>query len=178
MEKRIVTTSEDKTARIWDAHKGTQIYVLGPHAGWVDCLGISPKNNLIATSGGNGTVFFWNAETGRLVSSWDDPDRGRAHCITFSPSGELAAVAVLEGVYIIDPETGLTLEKIAADAYDVRSMDFSADGTKIVVGREDKGCSIIQLWIPIGTPAEVSNLLQRVGRWRLHGTSLVPNLAQ
>lgn len=62
--ERIVTTSEDKTARICDAQKGTQIYVLGPHAGSVDCLGVSPKNNLIATSGGNGTVFFWNAETG------------------------------------------------------------------------------------------------------------------
>jgi WD40 repeat protein len=175
--ERIVTTSEDRTARIWDAHDGSQIYVLDAHAARIDCLGISPKNNLIATSGGNGSVSFWDARTGQLVSVWEDPDRMASHCIIFSPSGELTAVAVLEGVYIVDPETGLTLQKIAADAHDVSSMDFSPDGTKIVVGRADNGISIIQLSIQVGTPEEVSTLLQKVGRWRLKGTSLVSNLS-
>jgi hypothetical protein len=54
-------------------------------------------------------------------------------------------------------------------------MDFSADGTKIVMGRVDKGISIIQLLTRVGTPEEVSTLVQRVGRWRLQGTSLVSN---
>jgi WD40 repeat protein len=162
--ERIVTTSEDRTARVWDAHTGRQIYVLDPHASRIDCLAIDPKNNLIATSGGNGTVSFWDARTGQLVSAWEDPDRMASHCIIFSPSGELTAVAVLNGVYVVDPETGLTLQKIAADAQDVRSMDFSADGTKIVVGRADKGISIIQLSIQVGTPEEVSTLLKKGGQ--------------
>jgi WD40 repeat protein len=173
--ERIVTTSDDKTVRIWDAHDGRQLWLLDPHTPRVDRLGISPKSNLIAASGGNGTVFFWNAATGERVSVWEDPDRMAPDCIKFSPSGELAAVACLEGVYIVDPQTGLTLERIAADAYNVTSMDFSADGTKIVMGRVDKGISIIQLLTRVGTPEEVSTLVQRVGRWRLQGTSLVSN---
>jgi WD40 repeat protein len=39
--ERIVTTSGDRKARIWDAHDGSQIYVLDAHAARIDCLGIT-----------------------------------------------------------------------------------------------------------------------------------------
>jgi WD40 repeat protein len=103
--ERIVTTSEDRILTIWDGHTGKQIYAVNPHAARINCLAIDPKNTLIAISSGNGIVSFWDATTGQLVSVWLDPERTAAHCITFSLSGGLVAVAVLNGVYMLDPKT-------------------------------------------------------------------------
>src|SRR5262249_24210785 len=118
--ERIVTTSEDRIASVWNARSGERIHKVDLHSARLEGLAIGHKGNLIGTSGGNGTVVFWNAGTGRIVSVWEDPDRSRANCIAFSPSGELAAVAALNGLYIVDPETGLTLLKITGEAYDVQ----------------------------------------------------------
>jgi WD40 repeat protein len=66
--ERMVTTSEDRIVTIWNAHTGKQIYALNPHASRINCLAVDPKNALIAISGGNGTVSFWDTRTGQLAA--------------------------------------------------------------------------------------------------------------
>jgi WD40 repeat protein/tetratricopeptide (TPR) repeat protein len=50
---RVVTGSEDGTARVWSARSGAQMAVLGPREGWVVGVAITPDGNHVVTGSGN-----------------------------------------------------------------------------------------------------------------------------
>jgi WD40 repeat protein len=62
--KRILTGSSDKTARVWDANKGTELLTLIGHTDWVMCVSWSPDGKHILT-GSIGVVIL---ATGRVLS--------------------------------------------------------------------------------------------------------------
>ena len=61
--KRIVTGSEDATARIWNAETGAEIAVLRGHNGGLSAS-FSPDGKRILTAGLDGTARIWDAATG------------------------------------------------------------------------------------------------------------------
>jgi hypothetical protein len=60
---RIVTTSEDKTARIWDAATGKELAVLRGHEGQVNSAAFSPDGSRIVTTSTDATARIWDAAT-------------------------------------------------------------------------------------------------------------------
>ena len=84
--RRIVTASNDKTARIWDAETGQQIMVLSGHSDVVEKVAFSPDGRRIVTSSDDKTARIWDAATGReimLLSGHTDLVASAA----FSPDG-------------------------------------------------------------------------------------------
>jgi WD40 repeat protein len=70
--KRIVTASEDKTARLWDADSGQQIGApLVGHEGRVISAAFSPDGKRIVTASEDKTARLWDviATTQQLVSA-------------------------------------------------------------------------------------------------------------
>ena len=60
--KRIVTASEDKTARLWDAATGKQIgEPLRGHEGAVMSAAFSPDGKRIVTASADNTARLWDA---------------------------------------------------------------------------------------------------------------------
>ena len=102
---RILTASNDGTARVWDAAGGTELAILTGHTDWVNQAVWSADGSRILTAGDDGTVF--------------DAPRGRGpYGITTSPDGDVY-FASLAGSYVghINPTTGETtvLEPPTAD---------------------------------------------------------------
>jgi hypothetical protein len=62
---RIVTGSEDRTARVWDARTGTPLLELKGHTGWVWGVAFSPDGTRIAAGSLDGTAKVWDARTGQ-----------------------------------------------------------------------------------------------------------------
>jgi len=58
---RIVTASNDKTARIWDAASGTEIAVLRGHDSAVNSAAFSPDGSRIVTASNDKTARIWDA---------------------------------------------------------------------------------------------------------------------
>ncbi len=56
---RIVTASNDKTARIWDAKSGALLITLGDHGGMVTSASFSPDGTKVATSSSDKFVRIW-----------------------------------------------------------------------------------------------------------------------
>lgn len=94
--KRVVTASEDGTARIWDAVTGAQLIVLKGHERSVDCAAFSPYGSMVATGSKDGTVRIWNVESGREIQRLGEVDRERFRAfktVEFSPDGTAVLAA-------------------------------------------------------------------------------------
>jgi len=82
--KKIVTASEDNTARIWDAQSGQELQKL-EHARHVRSAAFSPDGKQIVTAGGNIQIF--DVESGQELQKLE----GHTNSIrsaTFSPDGK------------------------------------------------------------------------------------------
>src|SRR5262249_42448652 len=66
--KRIVTASDDKTARVWDAETGKQIgQPRKGHTRGVGSAAFSPDGKRIVTASLDQTARLWDAETGEQI---------------------------------------------------------------------------------------------------------------
>lgn len=73
--RRVVTASQDKTARLWDAATGKILAVLRGHADAVNTAVFSPDGTRIVTGSEDRTVRFWDL-TGKEVAQFDGYTRG------------------------------------------------------------------------------------------------------
>ncbi|GIM13509.1 hypothetical protein Vretimale_16605 [Volvox reticuliferus] len=63
---RVVTTSHDATARIWDALRGRCLFVLTGHSGRLNRVSVDPGGSWAITASDDHTARVWDCETGEL----------------------------------------------------------------------------------------------------------------
>jgi hypothetical protein len=154
---RIVTGSEDKTVRLWDAETGKPVgEPLRGHTSWVNSVSFSPDSTRIVTGSKDKTVRLWDAATGQPVG---DPLRGHTdavNSVSFSPDGtRIVSGSKDRTVRLWDAVTSQPIGKpFRGYANSVNSVSFSPDGTRIVTGSRDM---TIRLWDavtgqPVGEP--------------------------
>ena len=68
---RIVTASDDSTARLWDAATGAQIGVPMRHEESVYSAAFSPDGTRIVTASEDKTARLWDAATGAPIGDAD-----------------------------------------------------------------------------------------------------------
>ena len=85
--KRVLTACGDRTARLWDANKGTPVGLIMSHLDAITSIQFSPDGSRIGTSCMDGTARLWDAISGRPISSplWHF---GPIHSLRFSPDGQ------------------------------------------------------------------------------------------
>ena len=92
--KRIVTASEDKTARLWDAETGKPIgEPLKGHEGQVWSAAFSPNGKRIVTASLDKTARLWDAETGKPIGEPLKGHTGPVLSASFSPDGKRIVTA-------------------------------------------------------------------------------------
>ena len=64
---RIVTTSDDRTAKVWDAETRTELFTLIGHEGPVGSAVWSPNGKRIATVGNDGIVQIYTTDINELL---------------------------------------------------------------------------------------------------------------
>ena len=65
---RIVTASDDDTARLWEAATGQELAVLRGHEGEVLSAVFSPDGARIVTASDDDTARLWEAATGQEIA--------------------------------------------------------------------------------------------------------------
>jgi WD40 repeat protein/TPR repeat protein len=129
----IVTVSDDKTARIWDANSGRQIGDPLVHDGGVISVAFSPDGSRIATGSRDGTARVWDVGRRRQII------RPLAHgqdvtSVSFSPDGSQLVTGSRDGkARVWEVATGeLVGEPIVSNGM-ISSAAFSPDGQRIVI---------------------------------------------
>jgi WD40 repeat protein/serine/threonine protein kinase len=101
----LVTTSEDRTARLWEVQSGKLCHVLQGHLRKVTAAAFSPDGRLVVTSSDDHTARIWDTASGKEVLTFTG-HQGLIRAVAFSPDGQIVLTAADDGVarlWPIDP---------------------------------------------------------------------------
>ena len=135
--KTVLTGSDDKTARLWDAATGRPIGPPLAHQGAVCAVAFSPDGKAVLT-GSDDTRRGSGTPPPAGPSAHPGPP-GRGQAVAFSPDGK----AVLTGsddrtARLWDAATGQPIGPPLAHQGAVRAVAFSPDGKAVLTGSDDK----------------------------------------
>jgi len=134
---KIVTASEDDTARIWDAHTGRQLLPPLSQADDVLMAVFSPDGKRVATGCEDGTARLWDAVTGQPIGA-PMKETDAIKSVRFSPDGKLLATGSDSNyARLWDAVTGKLLLTIPRYHDTVFSFNFSPDGKRILSATGD-----------------------------------------
>ena len=108
----VVTTSADRTARIWNSQTGELVYTLTGHRDWVRDVSFSPDGAHIVTASDDRTARIWDSKSGEMVhvldGHWDWGNFAR-----FNPDGSQIVTTGADGIARIwDARSGSLLQEI------------------------------------------------------------------
>jgi WD40 repeat protein len=134
---KILTTSMDHTARVWDARTGVQLIPPLDHDDDVVVGVFSHDSKRIATGTEDGKVTVWDASTGKRIASSMEL-LGTAWSVSFSPDGTIVAAASDEGkARTWDAATGKPLSPLIEYHEAAYHVSFSSDGRELLIATGD-----------------------------------------
>jgi WD40 repeat protein len=147
--ERVLTASEDGTARLWEAETGKPLAVFQGHMNAVNRAAFSPDEDAVLTAGNDGTARLWDASTergfveSRAAHSILEGHTERVNSAGFSPDGEKVVTSSGDdSARIWQANTGNLLLTLPHDA-SVESAAFSPSGRAVVTASADGS---IKLW--------------------------------
>jgi WD40 repeat protein len=144
----VVTASEDKSVRLWDAHTGKRQAVIR-FALPVDIAALSPDNKTIAAAAAS-HVMVWDPTADRKLYDIQLPERAgdRVGGMRFSPDGKALLIwttGSTVGGHVLrlwDMSTGkVTFEQ--EHVVEIHDVAFSADGKTLATAHYDE---VILIW--------------------------------
>lgn len=141
--KRLLTGSEDNSARVWDVATGREIRPLEGHGDEVLAVVFSPDGRRLLTGAADRTVRLWDAASGRQLRLLEGHTE-RVAAVAFSPDGRLALSGSWDrSLSLWDLDTGRELRRFGGHASYVTSVAISPDGRHALSGSYD---STVRLW--------------------------------
>lgn len=128
------TTRIDPFPQASEAGGGSsaEITVSLSHSGIVRAIALAPEAGLLATGSHTGEVRLWDAESGRLIRSFDPADN-EIEALAISPDGSRIAYAIEYGALtILDSTTGDELAVAVSYWTGASIVEFSPDGRSLI----------------------------------------------
>lgn len=154
--KRIVTASEDGTAKIWDAETLLELGTLEGHTSHVNSATYSPDGKRIVTASVDKTAKIWDTETflelgmleghtDRVISASYSPDGKRIVTASHDKTAKIWDAETFKVLGTLKPERSFGLQELATlpeeelslvvsniRFFGVHSASYSPDGKRIV----------------------------------------------
>ena len=90
--KHIITSSKDKTVRIWEIRSGKEIFTFGDHTWTVTDIAIDSHGKYLVSGGLDGPVFLYDLKSKKLIKSFN-LEKFKINALAFSPNNTTIAVA-------------------------------------------------------------------------------------
>ena len=139
---RLLTASDDRTARVWDSATAEQLLVLSDHPEWVVGAAYSPDGKLIATISGN-KAYIWNARSGERLLTLAG-HKNLIYAVAFSPDGTRLATGSLDRKIILwDVNTRKELFMLSGHMGAIVEVAFDKEGKFLISSSND---GTVRMW--------------------------------
>jgi tRNA A-37 threonylcarbamoyl transferase component Bud32/DNA-binding beta-propeller fold protein YncE len=132
---RLASAGEDGTVKVWDAASGQELSSLKGHASRVGDLAFSPDGMRLTLAREDGTMNVWDIAKNQILRNLKVHTTGGWNLVAFSPDGTRLASPSGGGAMVWDAASGQLLRTLKGHSTYVRSVAFSADGTRVGIGR-------------------------------------------
>lgn len=157
---RILTASDDGTARIWDASNGRLLHTMSEPTGEVlNSAWFSPDGRLVVTASNDGTARIWSAATGGLLHVLSEPGRSAVYNAAFSHNGRFIVTCSGTDARIWNTKTGQQLTEFQYGT--ISDCEFSPDGSEVVTAGDDGQARIFSTELATG----LAQLQRIAGQW-------------
>jgi serine/threonine protein kinase len=172
---RLITASQDKTARVWDVATGRQLLALTGHSDAVRGLAALPDNRRAVTAGWDGTVRMWDLNTGEELGQFIGHTGAVWWAACDSDGKRLLTAGKDRSIRLWDVETGVELKRLTGHSGTVTAAVLLPDGRRVVSVSEDR---TIRAWDLETAKLKHGNMLPKMvyrlsicplGRWLLFG---------
>jgi dipeptidyl aminopeptidase/acylaminoacyl peptidase len=135
--KRVVTASDDRTARLWEAESGTEIALLTGHADGLFSAAFSPDGKRVITASRDSTARLWEVESGTEIALLKGHS-AEVHSAAFSPDGKRVVTASWDNTARLwDAESATEIAVLKGHTNGVYTAVFSRDGKRVVTASVD-----------------------------------------
>ena len=145
---RVVTTSEDNTARVWDLTGPTPVAtVLAGHTSWVDSASFSSDGKRVVTASRDHTARVWDLTGPTPVATVLAGHTRTVSSASFSSDGKHVVTASEDNTARVWDLTRPTpvATVLAGHTSTVSSASFSSDGTRVVTASYDNTARVWDL---------------------------------
>ncbi|KAF6985864.1 hypothetical protein CFC21_003681 [Triticum aestivum] len=140
----IVTGSQDSSVHIVSIKSGQVVGALVGHTNSVECIGISPRYNWVATGSIDQTLIIWDL-THQAIRSVCEHDDG-VTCLAWIGSSRYVASGCIDGTVRVWDSLSGELARILSGHRDVvQSLAVSADCNSIVSVSSDKSARVFDI---------------------------------
>ena len=134
---RVLTSSYDLTARLWDTETGQEIRAFEGHGKRVNSAVFSADGTRVLTSSDDRTARLWDTETGWEIKAFEGHGK-RVNSAVFSADGTRVLTSSDDRTARLwDTETGWEIRAFEGHRSRVASAVFSADGTRVLTSSFD-----------------------------------------
>ncbi|WP_437477905.1 AAA family ATPase [Sorangium sp. So ce1014] len=135
--KRIVSSSYDKTLRVWDIASGQLLSIIEGHGDWVMACAISPDGQRVVSASSDTTLKLWDLASGKLLSTLMGHGDWVNSC-AISPDGErIVSASEDQTLKVWDLSTARLLFTLRGHFGSVTGCAISPDGARIVSASSD-----------------------------------------
>ena len=136
-----VSTSFDKTVRLWDLASGAELRILGDHTQATNAAIFASDNKTMISTAMDGTARLWDVKSGKALHTFDSP-QGVVQA-AFSPDGNMILTGGIDSIARIwDARTYELLHVMTGHTDLIWGVGFSPDGKYALTG----GDHTIRLW--------------------------------
>ncbi len=138
--QRVVTVSEDGTARVWDVKEAVLqdrlLASLVGHGKGVLSVAFSPESQQVVTASKDGTARIWSIAEPGVLATLAGHERA-VSCAAFSPDGQRVVTASEDETARVWSAEGMLLATLRGHIHQVTSAAFSPDGQRVVTASRD-----------------------------------------
>jgi WD40 repeat protein len=160
--RRVVTASDDHTARIWAAQTGNPIGYVMKHEGPVTSASFSFDGRRVVTTSDDGTARVWDADTGKPISEIMKHEGPVIFAAFISDSHRVITASDRVTVRVWDADTGKPIGNAMKHEGDLDFASPSHDGRRVI--RVSDFSAVARVWdtetdTPVGEPLKQGSSL-------------------
>jgi RNA polymerase sigma factor (sigma-70 family) len=147
--RQAVSSSHDRTVRVWDVETGRELRRLSGHTARIECAVFSPDGRRALSCAWDGTIRLWDVAPGKQLKCFDAVGAPGVHIarVAFLPDGKRFLCCPLDhhSLQVRDAETGEVLKEFGRHQGHVNTVSLSRDGSQLL----EASCDVrlpVRLW--------------------------------